>query len=61
MLLVLGFILVFILSFFIIAAMYFLLVANKLVKKKRIEKIFRLALVYSLFIALVYAFQYLFI
>lgn len=51
---------VFILSFIVVMGLYLLLVKTKLIRKKRIEKLFRLMFIYSVFTTLVYIFQYMF-
>ena len=61
MLFALSVILVFILSFAIITGLYVVLVAIKLIGKKRVEKLFRLVLVYSAFITAVYIYQHIFL
>lgn len=61
MLFALSVILVFILSFAIIFGLYLLTVSLGVIKKKKIEKLLRLVLVYSIFITLVYVFKHLFV
>lgn len=61
MLFILSIIIIFLLSFFILLGCYLLLVIAGMLKKKKIEKIFRLIFIYSIFISLVYIFQYMFI
>lgn len=58
MLLALSIIFIFIISFSLMMGIYILLVSKKLIKKKRVDKLTRLFLIYSLFITLVYVFQY---
>ncbi len=58
---VLSLFLVFLISFIAILGIYVLLVANKIIKKKRAEKILKLIAIYSAVITLIYIYQYLYI
>ena len=51
---------VFIFSFILLLGLYILLVANKKIKKKRMDKVVTLIGAYSLAIALAYCYQYLY-
>ena len=53
-------VIIFIISFILSMAIYILLVANKQIKKKRMDKVVKLVAVYSLVIALAYFYQYLY-
>ncbi|MBF0710827.1 MULTISPECIES: hypothetical protein [unclassified Gemella] len=52
--------LIFVVSFIILGATYMILISFNMIKKKRLEKVARLIAVYSLFVTLVYVFQYVF-
>lgn len=58
---VLSLFLVFLISFIAILGIYVLLVANKIIKKKRAEKILKLIAIYSVVITLIYIYQYFYI
>ena len=54
-------IVVFIISFILLLTTYILLVATNNMKKKKMDKILKLITAYSLAIALVYCYQYLYL
>lgn len=58
---ILSIILVFLISFIVMTSIYVLLIKFNFIKKKKIEKVFRLVFVYTIFITLVYIYQYIFI
>ncbi len=58
---ILSIILVFLISFIVMTSIYVLLIKFNFIKKKKIEKVFRLVFVYAIFITLVYIYQYIFI
>lgn len=58
---ILSIILVFLISFIVMTLIYVLLIKFNFIKKKKIEKVFRLVFVYAIFITLVYIYQYIFI
>lgn len=58
---ILSIMLVFLISFIVMTSIYVLLIKFNFIKKKKIEKVFRLVFVYAIFITLVYIYQYIFI
>ena len=54
-------IIVFVLSFIFLLGSYIVLVANKKIKKKRMDKGLKLVAAYSLVVALVYCYQQLYL
>lgn len=54
-------VMVFLISFVLLLGAYILLVANKKIKKRRMDKVLKLIAAYSLVTALVYCYQYLYL
>ena len=54
-------VMVFLISFVLLLGTYILLVANNKIKKRRMDKVLKLIAAYSLVIALVYCYQYLYL
>lgn len=54
-------ILFFVISFIMLMGLYLILVFTGIIRKKRLEKVIRYILINSVFITLIYVFQYLFI
>lgn len=54
-------IIVFVFSFIFLLGSYIVLVANKKIKKKRMDKVLKLVAAYSLVVALVYCYQQLYL
>ena len=54
-------VIVFLISFVLLLGSYILLVANNKIKKRRMDKVLRLIVAYSLVTALVYCYQYLYL
>lgn len=54
-------IVVFVITFIILLGSYILLVANKKIKKRRMDKVLKLVATYSLVTALVYCYQALYL
>ncbi len=54
-------VIVFLVSFVLLLGAYILLVANNKIKKRRMDKVLKLIAAYSLVIALVYCYQYLYL
>ena len=54
-------VMVFIISFVLLLGTYILLVANNIIKKRRMDKVLKLIAAYSLVTALVYCYQYLYL
>ena len=54
-------VMVFLISFVLLLGTYILLVANKKIKKRRMDKVLKLIAAYSLVTALVYCYQYLYL
>lgn len=52
---------VFIITFVLLLGSYIVLVANKKIKKRRMDKVLKLVAAYSLVAALVYSYQYLYL
>ena len=52
---------VFIITFVLLLGSYIVLVANKKIKKRRMDKVLKLVAAYSLVDALVYCYQYLYL
>ena len=54
-------VIVFIISFVILLGSYIMLVANRKIKKRRMDKVLKLVAAYSLVSALVFCYQYLYL
>ena len=54
-------VIVFIVSFVLLLSSYILLVANRKIKKRRMDKVLKLVAAYSLVSALVFCYQYLYL
>ena len=54
-------VIVFIITFLLLLGFYIVLVANKKIKKRRMDKVLKLIAAYSLVTALVYCYQYLYL
>ena len=54
-------VIVFIITFLLLLGSYIVLVANKKIKKRRMDKVLKLIAAYSLVTALVYCYQYLYL
>ena len=54
-------VIVFIISFVLLLGSYIMLVANRKIKKRRMDKVLKLVAAYSLVTALVYCYQYLYL
>ena len=54
-------VIVFIVSFVLLLGSYIILVANKKIKKRRMDKVLKLVAAYSLVSALVFCYQYLYL
>lgn len=54
-------VIVFIISFVLLLGSYIMLVANKKIKKRRMDKVLTLVAAYSLVSALVFCYQYLYL
>lgn len=54
-------VIVFIISFVLLLGSYILLVANRKIKKRRMDKVLKLVAAYSLVSALVFCYQYLYL
>ena len=54
-------VIVFIISFVLLLGSYIMLVANKKIKKRRMDKVLKLVAAYSLVSALVFCYQYLYL
>ena len=54
-------VIVFIISFVLLLGSYIMLVANRKIKKRRMDKVLKLVAAYSLVSALVFCYQYLYL
>ena len=54
-------VIVFIITFLLLLGSYIVLVANKKIKKRRMDKVLKLIAAYSLVTALAYCYQYLYL
>ena len=54
-------VIVFIISFVLLLGSYIMLVANRTIKKRRMDKVLKLVAAYSLVSALVFCYQYLYL
>lgn len=54
-------VIVFIISFVLLLCSYIMLVANRKIKKRRMDKVLKLVAAYSLVSALVFCYQYLYL
>ena len=54
-------VIVFIITFLLLLGSYIMLVANKKIKKRRMDKVLKLVAAYSLVSALVFCYQYLYL
>ena len=54
-------VIVFIISFVLLLGSYIILVANRKIKKRRMDKVLKLVAAYSLVSALVFCYQYLYL
>lgn len=54
-------VIVFIITFVLLLGSYIMLVANKKIKKRRMDKVLKLVAAYSLVSALVFCYQYLYL
>ena len=54
-------VIVFIITFVLLLGSYIMLVANRKIKKRRMDKVLKLVAAYSLITALVYCYQYLYL
>ena len=54
-------VIVFIISFVLLLGLYIMLVANRKIKKRRMDKVLKLVAAYSLVSALVFCYQYLYL